>query len=199
VAPTDSPTWLNTRPPPSETQNSSQTLLSQSPANGRIPIHTTTATLGFRSQGGDDYIPVTATRGRRMTRASAAFLPPETVRIPPQTDTPKVFAAFDDALSVTTPDRPGTSSGRSRREGTLTPSRSRRWSTNRLLSFMARTLPQTQHLAVSRVSLMRGRVWSIACYPTLVRTRNDMRDAQRNNSAHSTRRSELPVELSARM
>ena len=109
VAPTDSPTWLNTRPPPSEMQNSSQTLLSQPPvqaADGRIQINTTTAALGFGSHGDDVYIPVTATRGRRMTRASAAFLPPETVGIPPQTDTTNAFAAFDNALSVTTPDRP---------------------------------------------------------------------------------------------
>ena len=109
MAPTDSLSRLNARPPPSATQNSSQTLLSQSPADGRIPIHTTTATLGFSTQeneGDDDFIPVTAMRGRRKTRASAAFLPPETVGIPPQTDTTNAFAAFDDALSVTTPDRP---------------------------------------------------------------------------------------------
>ena len=109
VAPADSLTWLTTRPPPSETQTSSQTLLSQPPVQadeGRIQINTTTAALGFGSHGDDVYIPVTATRGRRMTRASAAFLPPETVGIPPQTDTTNAFAAFDDALSVTTPDRP---------------------------------------------------------------------------------------------
>jgi hypothetical protein len=110
VAPTDSPPWLNKRPPPSEMQNLSQTLLSQSPvqaADGRIQINTTTAALGFLSHGDDDFIPVTATRNRSMTKASAAFLPLETVGIPPQTDPTNAFAAFDDALSVATPDRPG--------------------------------------------------------------------------------------------
>ncbi len=110
VALTDSPPWLNKRPPPSEMQNSSQTLLSQSPvqaADGRIQINTTTAALGFLSHGDDDFIPVIATRNRSMTKASAAFLPPETVGIPPQTDPTNAFAAFDNALSVATPDRPG--------------------------------------------------------------------------------------------
>jgi len=75
-------------------------------------ISTTTATtmlqpLELRAPEDDGFLPVTATRGRGTTKASAAFLLPETVGIPHQKGIHNAFAAFDDALSVATPDRPG--------------------------------------------------------------------------------------------
>ena len=77
-----------------------------------LPITTTTAAttlhpLELRAPEDDDFLPVTATRSRGTTRASAAFLPPETVGIPQQKGIDNAFAAFDDASSVATPDRPG--------------------------------------------------------------------------------------------
>jgi hypothetical protein len=55
----------------------------------------------------DGFLPVTATRGRGTTKAAAAFLPPATVGIPHREGPNNAFAAFDDASSVATPDRPG--------------------------------------------------------------------------------------------
>jgi hypothetical protein len=55
----------------------------------------------------DGFFPITVTRGRGTTKAAAAFLPPETVGIPLQEGPNNSFAAFDDASSVATPDRPG--------------------------------------------------------------------------------------------
>ena len=63
--------------------------------------------LELRATEDDGFLPVTATRGRGTTKASAAFLPPETVGIPHQEGTNNAFAAFDDASLVATPDRPG--------------------------------------------------------------------------------------------
>ncbi len=71
---------------------------------------TTTATtilpLELRATDDDRFLPVTATRGHGTTKAAAAFLPPETVGIPHQEGPNNGFAAFNDASSVATPDRP---------------------------------------------------------------------------------------------
>ena len=79
--------------------------------DGLLPITTTAVTtllpLELRVTDDDGFLPVTATRGRGTTKAAAAFLPPETVGIPHQEGPNNVFAAFDNASSVATPDCPG--------------------------------------------------------------------------------------------
>ena len=113
VAPTDVPPWLDTQPPPPKTQNSSQTLLSQTqvPADdGLLPITTTTVPTfvlsGTRAHDDDGFLPVTATRGRGTTKAAAAFLPPATVGIPDR-GPPNTYASLDDASLVATSDHQG--------------------------------------------------------------------------------------------
>ena len=63
--------------------------------------------LELRATDDDGFLLVTATRGRGTTKAAAAFLPLETIGIPHQEGPNNAFAAFNDASSVATPDRPG--------------------------------------------------------------------------------------------
>ena len=106
VAPTDIPPGLDTRPPPPETQDSSQTLLTQTQTQADDGILTTTTTTvpGTRDHDDDGFVPVSATRGRGTTKASAAFLPPATVGIPDR-GPPNTYASLDDGSSVATQDR----------------------------------------------------------------------------------------------
>ena len=106
VAPTDIPPGLDTRPPPPETQDSSQTLLTQTQPRADDGILTTTTTTvpGTRDHDDDGFVPVSATRGRGTTKASAAFLPPATVGIPDR-GPPNTYVSLDDGLLVATQDR----------------------------------------------------------------------------------------------
>jgi hypothetical protein len=106
VALTDIPPWLDTRPPPPEMQESSQTLLSQTQVQADDGLLTITATTvpGTRAHNDDGFLPISATRGRGTTKAAAAFLPPATVGIPDR-GPPNTYASLDDGLSVATPDR----------------------------------------------------------------------------------------------
>jgi len=80
--PLNVPPWLDTGPPPPDTQNSTQALESK----------------GF--------LTITSTRGRATTTAAAAFLPPETVGVPQEVPT-NACAALDDGSLVGTPESHG--------------------------------------------------------------------------------------------
>ncbi len=79
--------------------------------DGQLPITTTAVTtllpLELRATDDDGFLPVTATCSRGTSKAAAAFIPLETVDIPHQEGPNNAFAAFNDALSVATSDRPG--------------------------------------------------------------------------------------------
>ena len=110
--PLDVPPWLDTRPPPPDTQDLSQLLLSGTQALDSDASFTVTSMRGrgtttvAAAPDKDRFFPVTSTRGRGTTTAAAAFLPPATVGIP-QGDPSNAYAALDDASSVETPDRHG--------------------------------------------------------------------------------------------